>query len=123
MGCGRALAGRDPALWHGDPGGPPCGAALRRLNVRRLLALGPHLRLKGHLLPFREALESLRTDFREMREQIVTALIRRDEPKTLRIVEPLDCAGCHRFSFTRLFRPTAVVPTHAARRIQPTPYQ
>jgi hypothetical protein len=51
-----------------------------------------HLCLKDHLLPTREARESLMADFREMRKQIVTTFVRRDEPKAIRIVKPLDCA-------------------------------
>jgi hypothetical protein len=65
------------------------------LDVRRLLALRTLLYFKADLLILLKALEAVRLDFREMCEQIVAAIIGRDEAKTLCIVEPLDRTGCH----------------------------
>src|ERR1700712_2328450 len=68
---------------------------LHRLDIRCLQTLRSFLRFEGHLLVFLQALEALRTDLREVREQIVATFIRRDETKTLCIVEPFDRTCCH----------------------------
>ncbi|KGC40206.1 hypothetical protein DO73_5014 [Burkholderia pseudomallei] len=69
---------------------------LQRLDVGSLEAFRAPLRLEAHLLVLGQRLVSLTADFREMREQIVAARIRRDEAKTLGLVEPLDGTGIHK---------------------------
>src|SRR5438094_517245 len=60
-------------------------AALQRLDVRRGRAL----------LAFLERLVPRALDRAVMGEEILAAVIRRDEAKTLRIVEPLNCSCRH----------------------------
>src|SRR5207237_10686132 len=69
--------------------------ALHRLDVAGLLALGPRRDFERNLLTFLERLEALHVDRREVRKQVFTATIRGDEPKALRVVEPLYCSSCH----------------------------
>lgn len=69
--------------------------ALHRLDGRRLLALGAHLDLETHLLTFLQGLEALGLNFREVREQIVAAIVRSDEAETLCVIEPLNGTSCH----------------------------
>src|SRR5262245_8552756 len=66
-----------------------------RLDVRRLLALGPGRNLEAHALTCLERLEPAHADRREMREQIFPFLVRRNETVTLGFVEPLDRTSCH----------------------------
>src|SRR4051812_26169303 len=70
---------------------------LQRLDVccgRAFLALR---HVEGDLLAFLERLEAGALDRAVMREEILAAVIRRDESKTLRVVEPLNgtCSHCH----------------------------
>lgn len=65
------------------------------LNVRCLFTLRALHDLEAHLLTFFEGLEAIHLDGRKVSEQILAAFIRRDEPETLRVVEPLDRTGCH----------------------------
>src|SRR4029078_3278743 len=60
--------------------------------------LGALLTLAGLELdpgPFVELLVALAGDLREVDEQVLAALVRRDEHVSLRSVEPLDGTGCH----------------------------
>src|SRR3954462_2906728 len=59
---------------------------------RTFLALGL---FELDLLAFLQRLESGALDVGVVREEVLAAVIRRDESKTLRIVEPLDGAFCH----------------------------
>src|SRR5262249_8520986 len=64
-------------------------------DVRRLRAL---LALTGLVLDLRvlgQSLEPIARDVREMHEEILAAVLRRDESVPLRIVEPLHGSGCH----------------------------
>src|SRR5262245_15409580 len=65
------------------------------LDIRGLLALGPLGHLERHLLAFLEGLEPAHLDGREMREQILAAVVGRDEPVALGSIEPLHRTGCH----------------------------
>src|SRR5437867_3265112 len=49
-----------------------------------------------HLCTFGERLEAVPRDVAVMNEEVLTALVGRDEPVPLRIVEPLHGSGCHR---------------------------
>ena len=68
---------------------------LQRLDVRGLHALRAALRFKAHLLAFCQALEAVGANFREVCEEVVAAVIRRDEAKTLGVVEPFNRTGIH----------------------------
>ena len=63
-------------------------------RARALLALS-HLELD--LLAFIERRVPLRPNLGMMDEQIVAAVLRRDEPEPLVCVEPLHCTLCHLF--------------------------
>src|SRR5450631_2108661 len=65
------------------------------LYVRRLLAFGALRDVEGNLLAFLEGLEALHLDGREVREEVFAAVVGRDEPVTLRVIEPLHSSGCH----------------------------
>ena len=68
---------------------------LDRFDIRGLLALRTHLHVEADLLILLQRFETLCLDFGEMREQVFAAVVRRDESKTLRVVEPLHCSSCH----------------------------
>src|SRR5882762_649920 len=72
------------------------------LDVRRLLALRAGGDFEADLLAFLEGLEALHVDRREVREQIVAAVIRSDEAVALRVVEPLDGTSCHDVSLEKV---------------------
>src|SRR5439155_6555117 len=65
-------------------------------DVRRLWALRPLAGLEVDLRPFGERLEAVADDVAVMHEQVLAGIIRRDEPVTLRIAEPLNGSGCHK---------------------------
>ena len=71
----------------------PCNQArcnvLLRLNIRCLQTLRALLGFETHLLILRQRLEAFGANLGEVSEQIVAAAVRRDESKSLRIVEPL----------------------------------
>ena len=71
----------------------PSPSNLQRLDVSRLQTLRALLRFEAHLLVFSQRLEAVAADFREMREQVVAALVRGDEAKALAVVEPLNGTG------------------------------
>src|SRR6516165_513434 len=62
---------------------------LRLGALRALLGLELHLRTLG------QRLEALTADRAEMHEHVLAAITRSDEPKALRVVEPLHGSGCH----------------------------
>src|SRR4051812_26748139 len=66
-------------------------------DVGRLGALLPLAGLVLDLGVLSQGLESLASDVAVMDEQILPAILRRDEPVPLCIVEPLDGSGCHKF--------------------------
>ena len=88
----RTAPKQRPAL-----GGPLYAAATRRLlRVNQAawifdacLPFGTLGHFEADLLAFLERLESLHVDCREVREQVLAAVVRGDEPKALRVVEPL----------------------------------
>jgi hypothetical protein len=78
-------------------------------NVRRLQALLALGRFKFDALVFHQRLESATLDLAEMRKQILAAVVRRDESKSLAFVEPLHGSGLcrHIDSFQIAAQPTA----------------
>src|SRR6266705_4440765 len=68
---------------------------LEWLDVDRLRTFGAAGALERHLLVFLQALEAAALDRREVREKILPAVIRSDEPETLGVVEPLYRACTH----------------------------
>lgn len=84
---------RNPALCAGFL--RPISDALCGLDVRRLLALRSLNDVKAHLLAFLQRLEAIHGDSREVRKQILTALVGSDETEALRVVEPLNDTSCH----------------------------
>jgi hypothetical protein len=67
----------------------------RGLDAGGLLALRAHLDLEADLLAFLQGLETLSLNFREMGEQIITAIVGSNEAEAFRIVEPLYGTSCH----------------------------
>jgi hypothetical protein len=81
----------------------PAGRQLRlRLDVGSLLALRAGGDFEADALVFRQGFEAGRVDRREVREQIVAAIIRLDEAKTLGIVKPFYSASRHVFSLLKV---------------------
>src|SRR3979490_3386003 len=68
------------------------------LDVGGLLALGPLDYVEADFLAFLEGLEAGHVDRREMREQVLAAVVGRNETIALRVVEPLHGACCHALS-------------------------
>src|SRR5579875_747326 len=103
-------------------------------GCRRCLAFGGHFRclhalralhdLELHPLAFLEAAEALRTDRREMHENVRPAAVRRDETEPLGVVEPLHRTYCHfedpssQRSMPGMVLPGAmsIIPAHPARK-------
>ena len=73
-------------------------------DIRCLLTLGSLCHIKGDFFALFEGLESAHGDRRKMREKVFTAVVRRDETKTLGVVEPLDCTSCHIADFLEKMR-------------------
>lgn len=71
------------------------GVFSQSLDIRGLLALRTLLHLEAHSLIFLQRFEAAALNLRKMREQVFSAPVRRDESKTLRIVEPLHCTCLH----------------------------
>src|SRR2546422_601749 len=70
----------------------------RLLDVGGLLSLGPLHHVEADFLAFLEGLEAGHVDRREMREQVLAAVVGRDETIAFRVVEPLHGACCHALS-------------------------
>src|SRR5881394_3980329 len=66
-----------------------------RLDVRRRRPLLPLRRVVGDLLALFQRLEARALDRGVMAEQILAAVVRRDESEALRVVEPLHGTGSH----------------------------
>jgi hypothetical protein len=81
----RQANGSRRAICQGDES----GEKLQRLDIRCLLALRPMLDLEGHPLAFLQRFEAFFLNFREVRKEVLPAVVRRDEPEALCIVEPL----------------------------------
>lgn len=69
--------------------------ASKRLDVGCLLALWALFHLEADLLAFLERLKTASPNFGEMREEVVAAVVRRDEAEALCVVKPLHSTGCH----------------------------
>ena len=65
------------------------------LDIRRLLAFRTLDDVKSHFLAFLQSLEAIHLDRREMREQILSAFVWRDETETFRVVKPLNSTVCN----------------------------
>src|SRR5919204_6367444 len=75
---------------HGSAGRPrPVRGLRERRHVRRLGALVAFARLELDLRAFGQRPEAVTLDLRVMDEQVLAALLGRDEPVALRIAEPL----------------------------------
>lgn len=72
------------------------------LNVRRLLAFRPLHHVELNLLTFLQAFEAGHLNRAEVREQILTTVIRGDEAETLSVVKPLDSTRCHIEAFNEM---------------------
>jgi len=72
-----------------------CAEFSGSLDIGCLFAFGALGYFERNLLSFLEGLEPPHLDRREVREQIFTAVIRRNEAITLRIVEPFHGTCCH----------------------------
>ena len=120
---------------------PPCGGSLLRSRpvpvraggnsgalyvAEACFPFGPWVTSKLTFSAFFQRLEAVHLDGREMREEVFATVIRRDEPVTLGVVEPLDRAvaisllpyknegiGCLRSS--RLSTASAAVPRYGGR--------
>ncbi len=87
------------------PGRTLCSAEnLQRSDARRLLPLEALLDFKADLLALLKRFEAAPLNLGEVREQVIAAVVRRDEPKTLRIVKPLDGTCCHVLNVPRKTR-------------------
>src|SRR6266705_6372689 len=95
----RALRTRAMASAKKKPGKPGffsrSAPLLEWLDVDRLRTFGAAGALERHLLVFLQALDAAALDRREVREKILPAVIRSDEPETLGVVEPLYRACTH----------------------------
>ena len=65
------------------------------LNVACLLALRASRNIEIDALTFAQGLETAGLNRRKMSEKVFTTVIRRNEAKTLGIVEPLHATCCH----------------------------
>src|SRR5262249_1255691 len=86
--------GREARPTHPDRGTPLLGQD----DVRRLHALRALLGRVLDLRTLRPLLETAAADARVMHKQVLTTLVRSDEPITLLVAKPLDGSGCHRNS-------------------------
>ena len=73
----------------------PDTESLLRRNVRRLHALRSTLGFVADFLVFRERLEAIASNFREVGEEIIAASVRRNKTEALRIVKPFNCTDIH----------------------------
>src|SRR5207247_7514271 len=93
---GRAAARRRRARARPDHPLVDQGAALLdRLDVRGGRALGSLDHVEGHRLVFFQRFVAGHLDIAVMREQVLAAVVRRDEPETLGVVEPLHFSCRH----------------------------
>src|SRR3954447_13762361 len=76
-----------------------------RLDIGRGRALCAVRDVEGDLLRFLEGLVAIHLDGAVMGEEILAAVIRRDESKALRVVEPLHGTCCHCVSFLERDKP------------------
>jgi hypothetical protein len=75
------------------------------LDVGCLLALRAGGDIEADALVLRQGLEAGRVDRREVREQVVAAVIRFDEAEALGVVEPFHSASRHVFSLFKVIFP------------------
>jgi hypothetical protein len=71
------------------------GRLVHGADIGGLFTLGSGSHIKRNLLIFPEGLEPLPLNGREMREQILAAVLRGDETKTLCFVKPLNSTSRH----------------------------
>src|SRR5687767_4217290 len=99
-------------------------AASDRDDVRGLGALLTLAGLELHLRTLDERLEALADDVGVVDEEILAALVRADEAIALRVVEPLDCSGCHqRHLASGAAKPSRGDPTVGLSPGRPTPFR
>ena len=85
------------------------GMTLHRADFRSRGALGALRRFEFHGLAFFERLEAGALDLGVVGEEVFAAVIRRDESKTLLVVEPLYFACSHLYFLTSNW--TGAIPT------------
>ena len=89
--CARFGANKKP----GEPGFCQNKMLLDLVDVCGLLAFGAVDDVEGHLLVFGQALEATALNGGEVGEEVFTTAVRRNEAKTLGIVELFNGTGCH----------------------------
>jgi hypothetical protein len=68
---------------------------IKRPDVRGLIAFGSGRDVEGNLLVFLQAFEAVALDRREMREEILAAVIGSDETEAFGVVEPFNGTVTH----------------------------
>src|SRR4051794_31121760 len=91
----RTIKSRRPARWRAVEVQRPDAGASDGLHVRRVGALGAHLRVVGDLGALGERLEAAAADGGVMDEEVLALVVGRDEPEALVVVEPLHGSGGH----------------------------
>jgi len=91
-----------------------CRSSDPKVFCAALAPLGIGLDLKGDLLAFGQARKPGALDGANMDENIVAAVIRRNEPKSLLAVEPLNCTRRH--YFTSFYMRVVALPQLRTRR-------
>src|SRR4051794_2608335 len=71
---------------------------LREVHVRGVRTLGALLRVVGDLRTLGEGTEAVPLDRREMHEEVLAPVLRRDEAEALLVAEPLDGSDGHAVS-------------------------
>ena len=94
------------------PGVRPEGLASGETDVLSLQALGAAGNIELDLLPFLEGAEALGLDRAVVAEEVLTPAVLRDEPESLRVVEPLHGTNRH-LQFFFLVRPQWIEPEAA----------
>src|SRR5581483_1301283 len=91
-------------------------------NVRGLQALRATVDVERHLLTFRQRAEAVSLDRSVVAEHVLAPAVLRDEPKALRVVEPLHGTSCHLSCLLScLAAPVrGAVPLIVERRARPT---
>src|SRR3954447_4624336 len=117
--------------WRAAFAARPQMTLLERGDVDGLGALVPGLGVEGDLRALRQRLEAVGVDAGVMDEEVLAALVGRDEAEALVVVEPLDGSGSHCVSPTyvdcergRRCTATTAGAEHDVRRARcPTPYE
>src|SRR5919199_5771118 len=74
---------------------PRASGGLDGLDLRRVRALGPGLRVVADLRALAERLEAVARDAGVVHEEVLALIVRGDEAEPLLVAEPLHGSGCH----------------------------